>query len=297
MTYPRGLTDPATASSEEGTGTRSSRLTGSPEDPAESGVAELDVTVPSAARLYDFYLGGHHNFAADRRLARRVYEVIPEAPYIARMNREFLRRAVRYLTERGFRQFIDIGCGLPTVGPVHDIAQSIAPDSRVVYVDNEPVAVAHSKILLRENDRTAVLRADLTDPEAILDSETVRKMIDFDEPVAVLMVAVFHFVGDDHEPMGVLDRYRNRLKAGDHLVFSHASGDTSPHWRRAMDLYENTHNPLYLRSYQEIVKMLSGYSLVDPGLVRVPAWRPERPEDAKDASACPFYGAVGRIPG
>lgn len=257
----------------------------------------MDVTVPSAARLYDFYLGGHHNFAADRRLARRVFEIVPDAPRIARMNREFLRRAVRYLTNRGIRQFIDIGCGLPTVGPVHDIAQSIAPDSRVVYVDNERVAVAHSKILLRDNDRTVVLHADLSDPEAIVDSETTRKLIDFDEPVAVLLAAVFHFVGDDHHPMGILERYRNRLKPGDYLVFSHASGETTPHWGRAAELYENTQNPLHLRNYHEIATMLSGFSLLDPGLVHVPAWRPERPEDAKDASACPFYAAVARIPG
>lgn len=258
---------------------------------------QLDVTLPSAARLYDYYLGGHHNFAADRRLARRIYEIVPDTPYIARANREFLRRAVRYLAQQGFRQFIDIGCGLPTVGPVHGIAQSIAPDSRVVYVDNEPVAVAHSKILLRDNDRAVVLRADLMDPDAILDNESTRNLVDFDQPVAVLMVAVFHFVSDDDDPMDLLDRYRRRLKPGDHLVFSHATGEASSDFRRAAQLYEYTRNPLFLRSYGEIGKMLSGFSLVDPGIVWVPEWRPEYPEDAEDSAASCFYGAVGAVPG
>lgn len=260
------------------------------------GATELDVTMPSAARLYDYYLGGHHNFAADRRLAHRIYAIVPETPRLARMNREFLRRAVRYLAKRGFRQFIDIGCGLPTVGPVHDIAQSIAPESRVVYVDNEPVAVAHSKILLRDNDRTVVLQADLTDPDAILDAPATRNLVDFDEPVAVLMAAVFHFVHDDNDPAGLLERYRRRLKLGDHLVFSHATGEASADFRRAAQLYQNTQNPLFLRSYGEIGKMLSGFSLVDPGLVYVHSWRPECPEDTEDAAVSCFYGAVGEVP-
>jgi SAM-dependent methyltransferase len=262
---------------------------------ASPGAMELDVTMPSAARLYDYYLGGHHNFAADRRLARRIYEIVPETPYLARMNREFLRRAVRYLAHQGVRQFIDIGCGLPTVGPVHGIAQSIAPESRVVYVDNEPVAVAHSKILLRDNDQAVVLQADLRCPETILDNHATRRLIDFDEPVAILMVAVLHFVSDDHDPVGLLEHYRRRLKAADYLVFSHIDKKPSCGFLRAAALYENTQNPIYLRSRDEIDKMLSGFSLVDPGLVYVPAWRPECPEDAEDAAACPVYGAVGEV--
>jgi SAM-dependent methyltransferase len=260
---------------------------------APQGAMELDVTMPSAARLYDYYLGGHHNFAADRRLARRVYEIFPETPNIARMNRDFLRRAVRFLANQGVRQFIDIGCGLPTVGPVHGIAQSISPESRVVYVDNEPVAVAHSKILLRDNDRAVVLQADLRHPETILDNDATRSLVNFDEPVAILMVAVLHFISDNCDPAGLLAHYRRRLRPVDYLVVSHITGTESSDIARAAELYQNTRNPLYLRNYEQIATMLSGFSLIDPGLVYVPEWRPDRPESIKDAAGSHFYGAVG----
>jgi SAM-dependent methyltransferase len=252
----------------------------------------VDTKTPSAARLYDYYLGGTHNFAADRELAQRIYEVFPQMPYLARVNRDFLRRAVRYLSQQGIRQFVDIGCGLPTAGPVHEIA----PQARVVYADNEPVAVAHSEILLRDNERTTVLQADLGDPDGILDDDRTRSLLDFDQPVAILMVAVMHFISDERDPGGILRSYRHRLKPDDYLVFSHVSGDTLPNVEQAAKLYKNSQNPAYLRSYGEIASMLSSFTLVEPGLVFVPEWHPDNPEDAEGAADCSFYGAVGQVP-
>ncbi|WP_438388810.1 SAM-dependent methyltransferase [Actinopolyspora saharensis] len=256
--------------------------------------AGVDVEVPSAARLYDYYLGGNYNFPADRQLARRIYEVFPQMPHLARVNRAFLRRSVRYLASCGIRQFVDLGCGLPTAGPVHEVARDIEPDSRVVYVDNEPVAVAHSRLLLREVEGTAVLQADLTDPAAVLDSPVTRELLDLEQPVAVLMVAVLHFVSDRQDPAGILQGYRRRLTSGGYLVLSHVSGDTLPDVEQAAELYRNSQNPAYLRTRGEIAGMLSGFELVEPGLVFVPEWRPEVPEEAEDAASCSFYGAVGR---
>ncbi|MBA8826389.1 precorrin-6B methylase 2 [Saccharopolyspora lacisalsi] len=257
--------------------------------------ADVDVGTPSAARLYDYYLGGGYNFAADRELAQRIFEVFPQMPHLARANRNFLRRAVTYLAEQGVDQFLDIGCGLPSGGAVHEIAGRHNPRSRVVYVDNEPVAVAHSELMLDGLDTATVVQADLTEPDAIFRSPAVRELLDPSRPMAVLLVAVMHFVGDEQDPSGILRAYREWMPAGSSLVFSHVSGDTLPDVTRAAELYRNSQNPAYLRGYDEIAAMLDGFTLVDPGLVFVPAWRPDEPGDADGAEQCSFYGAVGTV--
>jgi hypothetical protein len=256
--------------------------------------AEVDTETPSAARLYDYYLGGGYHFEADRKLAQRIYEVLPETPYMARMNRAFLQRATEFCARQGVRQFLDLGCGLPTTGAVHQIAQAIDPATRVVYVDNEPVAVAHSELILEHNDNTAVVHADLRDPDHVLNHPETRRMLDLSQPVALLMVAVLHFVSDSDGPAGIIARYREAMAPGSYFVLSHGTGDTmSTQGASVVELYRNSQNPGYLRTKTEVAAMLGDFDLVEPGLVFVPRWRPHSPEDAENAERSSFYGAVG----
>ena len=185
----------------------------------------IDTTVPSTARMYDYWLGGHDNFAADRAAALKVSEAAPEAQLMAVENRRFLRRAVRYLAaEAGIAQFLDIGTGLPTQGNVHQVAQDINPAARVVYVDNDPMVLAHSRAL-KTGGNTVVIEADLRDPRAILDQPGTRKLIDFSQPLAVLLVAVLHFISDDEDPHAIVAAIRDALPPGSYLVLSHVTGD------------------------------------------------------------------------
>ena len=185
----------------------------------------IDTTVPSTARMYDYWLGGHDNFAADRAAALKVSEAAPEAQLMAVENRKFLRRAVRYLAaEAGITQFLDIGTGLPTQGNVHQVAQDINPAARVVYVDNDPMVLAHSRAL-KTGGNTVVIEADLRDPRAILDHPGTRKLIDFGQPLAVLLVAVLHFISDDDDPSATVAAIRDALQPGSYLVLSHVTGD------------------------------------------------------------------------
>ncbi len=180
----------------------------------------------TSARMYDFYLGGAHNFAADRRAAMKVIEQYPAVPAVARTNRAFLGRSVRFLAEAGVRQFLDIGSGIPTSGNVHEIAQRVAPDARVVYVDIDPVAVAESLDILAGNDAATAIHGDLRDPAAILDDPGVRGMLDLTRPVAVVLAAVLHFVPDDDQAYGLVDHLLAVLPAGSHLVISHGAAET-----------------------------------------------------------------------
>ncbi|MGK5741961.1 SAM-dependent methyltransferase [Micromonospora sp. URMC 103] len=259
----------------------------------------IDIERPSVARMYDYYLGGSHNFAADRAAAQAMVAAVPEAPLMAQANRAFLRRAVHYLTEAGVRQFLDIGSGIPTVGNVHEIAQRHAPDSRVVYVDIDPVAVAHSREILAGDDGAVVVQEDLRHPERILGHPEVRRMLDFDEPVAVMVVAVLHFLSDDDEPGRILGTLRDALVPGSHLVLSQASDDGRSEEERAEAerVYRRTDNPLFVRSRAELTAFFDGFTLVEPGVVWVPQWRPESPDSAEDAERAVFMGGVGRLGG
>ena len=258
--------------------------------------AELDLDRPNAARMYDYYLGGSHNFAVDRELAGRVLEAWPDMPRAAQANRAFLRRAVRYLVAQGVRQFLDIGSGIPTVGNVHEVAQAAAPDARVVYVDTDAVAVAHARVILSGDPQTTVVQADGRDPAFLLAHPDLTRLLDLSRPVGLLMVALLHFVLDEGDPRGVLARYAARLAPGSWLVVSHGSTDTAPGVAIMEKLYEHTSTPMQTRSRGEIELLLADVDLVEPGIEFLPAWRPDHPDDVGgDASWSSAYGAVGRL--
>ena len=257
---------------------------------------EVDTERPSAARVYDFYLGGLHNFAVDREMARRAVADWPDLPRIMQANRAFLRRAVRYLADQGIDQFLDIGSGIPTVGNVHEVAQAARSDARVVYVDIDPVAVAHSRSLLADNPQTGVVRADMIDVDAVLGDPVTRSLLDFSRPVAVLVIALLHFVQDDREPGRALARYREAMAPGSFLALSHASPDGAPGKAdEHQALYRRTPTPMRMRSRAEVEALLTGFTLVEPGIVFLPQWRPEDPPDAEDnPERISGYAAVGR---
>jgi trans-aconitate methyltransferase len=258
--------------------------------------AELDLDRPNAARMYDYYLGGSHNFAVDRELAAKVLEAWPDMPRAAQANRAFLRRAVRFLAEQGIRQFLDIGSGIPTVGNVHEVAQRAVPDARVVYVDTDPVAVTHSRAILAGDDRTAVIEADGREPEALLTDPALTGLLDLSEPVGLLMVALLHFVPDGTDPHGILARYAAALAPGSWLVVSHGTADNTPAVSQMAAHYEHTATPLRPRNRDELTELLRDVDLVEPGVVFLPAWRPDHPDDVGDDVEWPgAYGAVGRL--
>ena len=256
----------------------------------------VDLETPSAARCYDYYLGGAHNFAVDRKLASKVEAVVPTVRELAQHNRAFLRRVVRHLLDLGVRQFLDIGSGIPTAGNVHEIAQRFDPTARVVYVDNEPVAVAHSETILEGNENADVVRADLADVSGVLDSPQVKGLLDFDQPVAVLMIALLHFVPESQRPEEILRAYRDRLSPGSYLGLSHASSDNHPELLESIiALYRESSNPVVSRTREEVVDLMSPFELVEPGVVYVPEWHPDSPEDvAADPSRSIVYGVLGR---
>jgi SAM-dependent methyltransferase len=242
----------------------------------------IDLDRPSAARIYDYWLGGAHNFAVDRQAADQVTAGMPNAPTVARTNRAFMNRAVRWLVDQGIRQFLDIGSGIPTVGNVHQVAQRIAADARVVYVDIDPVAVAHSQRLLAGNDRTAVIQEDLRNPREILDHPGLRAVLDLDQPMGLLLVSVLHFVPDVDDPHGAVARLRQALAPGSYLVLSHAAveGFDRAAFATAEQVYRNTSGPTGgLRTREQILAFFGGFDLVDPGLVWLSQWRPEQPSD------------------
>ncbi len=254
----------------------------------------IEADRPSVARLYDYFLGGHHNFAADRELGRRLLQAEPNARYIAAENRAFLGRAVRYLLGAGVRQFVDLGSGIPTQENVHEIAQRGDPGARVVYVDNDPVAVAHSKHILSGDPLTTVIGADLRDPEAVLGHPDVAALVDFSQPVGLLMVTVLHFVPDSDDPAAIVGRFARALTPGSFLVISHVTHEAAPgKAAEIQDLYKNTSAAVHTRTNAEIARFFAGFDLVEPGLVYLPAWRPDGPPPAHPERAW-FYAGVGR---
>jgi len=271
--------------------------------------ADVDLERPNAARMYDYMLGGAHNFEVDRDAANAVLEVAPEVRTTAQANRGFLRRAVKHAADNGVRQFLDLGSGIPTVGNVHEIAHSVDPASHVVYADNEPVAVAHSRAMLRDVPNTAVIHADIREPAAILGHDHTRRLIDFDQPVAVLMVSVLHFLPGDIT--GLVAAYRRPLVAGSYWVVSHASRtEPTPRTESVQQLYERTPTPLQLRTRDEIRDLFDGLDMVHPNpatddpadLVPVTDWRAEpadaglAPEVAGSPFVAGFLAGVARVP-
>jgi SAM-dependent methyltransferase len=235
----------------------------------------IDLDRPNAARMYDYALGGSHNFAVDREMVEKVEAMMPGSSLIAHANRGFLRRAVRYCLDAGVRQFLDVGSGIPTVGSVHEVARQLAPDTRVVYVDNDPIAVAHGQALLRDNPYTAAIHGDVRRPAGILADPAVTELIDFDRPVALLLVSILHFISDEDDPAGLVRQFGERLAPGSYLLLSHGTPEERPDDADTMgQLYKNTSSPLSLRSRAEITAFFAGFELVEPGLTWVTAWRP-----------------------
>lgn len=263
--------------------------------PTES--VAFDSRVPNVARIYDLLLGGKNNFAADREAARRLLEAVPGAARAARDNRQFLGRAVWFLArEAGIRQFLDIGTGLPTLGNVHEVAHSAESTSRVVYADNDPVVLTHARALLAKSPRVEAVQADLRNPDYLFSLPAVRALIDFSEPVAVLMVAVLHFIADVEDPWSIVDRYKSMMAPGSYLVLSHVTGDRLPDEaiRQATEVYEQASVPGVTRSRREVTRFFRGLDMVSPGLVDPCVWRCPSPP-GKPAPLI-FYAGVGRKP-
>jgi hypothetical protein len=258
--------------------------------------SEIDTDVPSAARIYDYLLGGCHNFAADRLLADQLISMVPDVPMMARANRAFLRRAVTFCLASGIRQFLDVGSGIPTLGNVHEVAQQADPDARVVYVDIDPVAVEHSRALLAGNDLATVVHEDLRDPERVLANPELRAVLDLDRPVALLLVAVLHFVPDTDDPHSLVSRFGAALPPGSHLVISHGTSESRPDdAEKGLPLYEKTRTPGTPRTHAEVRRLFDGFDLVDPGVVWAPEWRPDGPvEPSGDPWRSALYAGVGR---
>lgn len=241
----------------------------------------VDMQQASPARMYDALLGGSHNFEIDRRAAEAGKRLVPDLPRLALSNRAFLRRTVRFLVDQGVRQFLDIGSGIPTAGNVHEVAQSLDPDIRVLYADIDPIAVAHARAILQDNDKAAAIEADLREPEELLARVRETGLIDFEQPVGVLLVAVLHLLSDEDRPVEKVSAVRAAVRAGSYLAISHLTSEMRP--EDANKLGHNAANVtrvgIHFRSKDAITAMFQGWELIDPGVVELPAWRPESDRD------------------
>jgi hypothetical protein len=258
-----------------------------------------DTTVPNAARMYNYLLDGAHNFAADRNMADKLQLAMPAGRDVARLNRAFLRRAVLFMVDSGIRQFLDLGSGIPTVGNVHEIAQRADPQCRIVYVDKDPVAIAHSELLLAGNDRATAIQGNMRDVADVLNHPQTKRLLDFDQPIGLLTLALLHFVPDSWDPVGILARYRDNVAPGSYLAVSHLTADGNPAGlTEILQLYQNTPEPLYPRSHQDVLRMFAGLELIEPGLVGIAFWRPSGPGDISDHAEINtlLHAGVGRKP-
>ncbi|WP_426502598.1 SAM-dependent methyltransferase [Dactylosporangium sp. McL0621] len=251
-----------------------------------------DITTPNAARVYDYALGGFHNFDVDREFLKAAQREWPGVVALAHANRAYLGRVVRWLVDAGVRQFLDIGSGIPTLGNVHETAQDTAPTAKVVYVDIDPVAVAHGQRILRDNPSAVSVRGDLREPERILSDPEVLALLDFGEPVAVLMVAVLHFIDDEDDPAGIIRRFADATVAGSYLALSHGvpAGDDAAGQARVRQLYQRTPTTFHVRTVEQVTAWLNGWEIVAPGFVPINRWHPEDHHDTASAAV----GAVAR---
>ncbi|HEY0453542.1 SAM-dependent methyltransferase [Actinophytocola sp.] len=256
----------------------------------------VDLKKPSAARMYDYLLGGNHNFAADREFIERLIQIQPEAKRLAIMNRAFLRRAVLFMIENGIRQFLDLGSGIPTVGNVHEIAEAADPTARVVYVDNEHVAVAHSQLILEGKENAVIVHADVTRPGLVLHDEETLRVLDFSQPVGLLAVTIGHYILDEQDPVGVFAAYREALAPGSYLAVTHLTDDFAViHGEALTREMKQSQNNVRARSRDEVLALFGDFELLEPGLVTTSRWHPERgaelPEDPEKDG---LYAGVAR---
>jgi hypothetical protein len=258
---------------------------------------ETDTARPHPARIYDFMLGGKNHFAADRAVADRALAHVPAGRTAARENRAFLGRAVRYLAaEAGIRQFLDIGTGLPATVNVHEVAQSTAPESRVVYADNDPMVLAHARALLTSSPqgRTGYVQADLRDPAGILESPVTREVIDFTRPVALLLAAVLHFVRDEDSPGKIVAALADALPPGSYLVASHVTGEHNPAgWAAVERDYRAAGIPVQWRDGDEFARLaFAGLEMIPPGVVLASEWRPDSDGPRPAPAEVSVYGGA-----
>jgi hypothetical protein len=248
--------------------------------------------IPSPARIYDYLLGGKDNYPADRTVAESMIAQLPNVRLAVQWNRAFLRRVVRYLVgEAGIRQIIDIGAGLPTVGNTHEIALEACPAARVVYVDHDPVVLAHGRNMLHGVPNTAIIEQDLLAPDKILADPTLRSLLDFTEPVAFLFLSILHFVSDSYDPAGLITRLLEPFPAGSHVAISHATPDAVPEVNDVARVFDQATEQAHVRSRAGITKLVVGMELIEPGLVWPPQWRPD-PRDPVPANAAESYYCV-----
>jgi len=262
---------------------------------------EINTAKPHAARVYDFYLGGKDHFAADRETGQALMRVVPTIRAAARENRAFLGRAVRFLVaEAGIRQFLDIGTGLPSANNVHEVAQGLAPSCRVVYVDNDPIVLAHARALLTSSPegKTAYIHADLREPEKVLSDPATRATLDFSQPIALMLVAVLHFVPDEAQPRRIVDTLLGALPSGSYLVASHVTAEHDPDTLAgAGRAYQERGLTGQIRTADEFAELaFRGLEMVDPGLTLVSEWRPRGAGPRPMASEVNTYGGVARKP-
>jgi hypothetical protein len=260
-------------------------------------VPDFDTSVPHIARVYDYWLGGKDNFAADRVMGERTLQAYPNLVFSVRANRAFLARTVRFLVgTAGIRQFLDIGTGIPTASNTHQVAQRIAPESRIVYVDNDPVVLSHAQALLKSSPQgaCAYLDADLRDPDTILAGAA--KTLDFSQPVAVMLIAVMHFIGDDAEASAIINRLTGACVPGSYVALSHAASDIDAEQMAEMirRLNESTAEKTTLRDRAGVTRLFAGLELIEPGVIRAAEWRPDT--DLEAASPAALWAGIARKP-
>jgi hypothetical protein len=261
-------------------------------------VSDLDIDRPNTYRIYDYLLGGSFNFAADRAFAHELLTRLPWARDVARHNRGFLARAIRYCVANGVRQFLDLGSGIPTVSRTDQIATAADPRCRVAYVDTNQVAVAHAEVLLGGYDQLVTVRADMRDVAGVLGDPDVNRLLDLSEPVGLLMGAVVHFFDDDDDPAGMIARYRDKVAPGSVLALSHATYEDVPaEIAIAAPMYRRAPEPMYDRSLAEVTALFDGWDLVDPGVVFTGGWRPAHPDEVlAEPNRCAFLAGVATKP-
>jgi SAM-dependent methyltransferase len=260
----------------------------------------VDTKRANVARVYDYLLGGSHNFLADQDVGRAIAAVEPNIRAIARANRAFVGRAVRFLGGAGIGQFLDIGSGIPTEGNVHEVAQRADPGARVAYVEVDPVAIAHSKAILAGHENAAIIDGDLRDPEKILTHQAIERLIDFGQPVGLLLVMVLPFIADAEDPGRIVATLRDALAPGSYLVLAHVTDESKPAVAQAAETVYNRSvaTEMHMRSRAEILRFFDGFDLVDPGLVYIPTWRPDSPAGVpEDPSKFMGLAGVGQKPG
>jgi trans-aconitate methyltransferase len=247
--------------------------------------------IPTPARIYDYLLGGKDNYPADRAVAEAMIVQLPNVRQAVQLNRAFLRRVVRYLIgEAGIRQIIDIGAGLPSAGNTHEVALDVCPRTRVVYVDNDPVVLAHARDMLHGVTSAAVINQDMLQPEKILADPAVRELIDFGEPVALLFLSILHFIADEDDPAGIIARLLAAFPPGSYVAISHAAYDTAPEVKEVEEVFDEASSQGHVRTRAEIARLVAGMKILEPGLVYPQEWRPGPgdviPDDARETYYC-----------